>query len=161
MPPPRAIRYLSIGAGLVVLWIALPELWVLWSLTFANLLVKDNFPFSHFPLYSSHRDTNDYFFLTDEREQPIPARKFRIGAASLKKIFNAEIRAERKQGLKIGDLTQERRAQAGRRTLEAISQTLSRGAGRYRFLRLNHVSMRAEGDSIQSESEVVAELKIR
>lgn len=156
----QVLRVLLVGVGLILLWRAFPELWVVWSLTLGNLLLKENFPFSHYPMYARHHPTNHYFFLTDEREEPIPVREFRVGAGTLRKIFNAETRRMRGKGRTIGDLTTEQLAGAGRRTLELLVGASSRTASRHRVVRLHHVDLRYDGGAIRSKTTMIAELEI-
>jgi hypothetical protein len=62
------------------------------ALTLALYLVKEQFPFSNFPMYSNFDTEADVLFITDQADQPVPmSRVFRTGSAATKKVYKAEL----------------------------------------------------------------------
>lgn len=53
-------------------------------------LTKENFPFSHWPMYGDFAQNVDYVYFEDQKGDPIPAFLFRETSARLKRQFNSE-----------------------------------------------------------------------
>lgn len=58
------------------------------------LLLRENYPFSNFPMYSSFTHHTYYLYLADARGEAIRTRQFGLSSSALKKIFD---RARRKE----------------------------------------------------------------
>ncbi len=57
------------------------------------LALKENYPFSHFPMYSSFTDFTFYVYLTDAEGDPIPTETITyIRTGKIKKIFDSELK---------------------------------------------------------------------
>ena len=83
-------RY-GLVALLVVSCALVPDLTFLWGLTLLNFLCGDNFPFSRFSMYSHWTDFADYVYVTDEHDDPIATRRFRLSASTLQKLYHANV----------------------------------------------------------------------
>ena len=141
------------------------------GVTVACLIAKENFPFSHYPMYSNFEDQTYYVWLADGDDQPIPAQKvtyLRLGR--IKKIYNGGLLEVREQiGKEIGkkprkrDLTIAQRRAPGDETLRWIydnsrpeAQEVLRDSCP---LRLYQVDVRIEGNKVvEDPKELVGEL---
>ena len=61
--------------------------WLL-VMTVLCLALRENYPFSNFPMYSSFNNRTYYLYLTDARGNPIKTRQFGLSSSGLKKIFD-------------------------------------------------------------------------
>lgn len=67
---------------------SIPYLYVLIGITMVSLFVKENFPFSDFPMYKQFSREPFYVFVTDKNRKPIPVEKnFLQRTGRLKKIY--------------------------------------------------------------------------
>jgi hypothetical protein len=141
------------------------------ALTIACLIAKENFPFTHYPMYSNFEDQTYYVWLGDRDGEPIPAQKLtynRLGR--IKKIYNTYLQDVREQvGKETGkkprkrDLTLEQRRPPGDETLRWIyansrpeAQKVLRESAP---LRLYQVDVRIEGNQVvEDPAELVGEL---
>jgi hypothetical protein len=141
------------------------------GLTVACLIVKENFPFTHYPMYSNFEDQTYYVWLANHEDQAIPVQKVtynRLGR--IKKIYNTGLQAVRDEvGAATGekprkrDLSSAQRRGPGDTTLRWIyensrpeAQQILRDAAP---LRLYQVDIRIEGNQvIEDPRELVGEL---
>ena len=141
------------------------------GLTITCLVVKENYPFTHYPMYSNFDDQTYYVWLADRDGEPIPVQKLtyhRLG--KIKKIYNDDLQEVREEiGKKRGkkprkrDLTLEQRRGPGEGTLRWIyhnSRPVAQQALLERApLRLYHVTVRLADDQVvEDPPELVAEL---
>lgn len=66
-------------------------------LTLLCLVLRENYPFSHFPMYSSFSKKTYYLYLTDVDGNEIPTKPFAISNSTLRKIFDSRKRIARKR----------------------------------------------------------------
>lgn len=58
----------------------------------ALMIVKEQFPFSNFPMYSNIDAEADVVFITDQKDQPLPMDDvFRSGSSTAKKAYKKEL----------------------------------------------------------------------
>lgn len=141
------------------------------GMTFTCLVVKENFPFSHYPMYSNFEDETYYVWLAGHGDQPIPAQDLTyIRLGRIKKIYNSGLQDLRDEiGRATGkkprkrDLTAAQRRPSGDRTLQWIyansrpaAQAVMRESAP---LRLYQVDVRLDGGRVvESPAELVGEL---
>ncbi|MFT4548035.1 MAG: hypothetical protein ACI8XO_000037 [Verrucomicrobiales bacterium] len=141
------------------------------GVTIVCLVVKENFPFSHYPMYSNFEDQTYYVWLADREGEPIPAQTLtyhRLG--KIKKIYNDGLLDVReKVGREAGkkprkrDLTLEQRRAPGDETLRWIYDN-SRPAAQEILLgsaplRLYQVDVRIEDNQVvEDNAELVGQL---
>ena len=158
---PSLKRICGSGVLYVILCAAAPSLAVLWTFVLLNLLLRENFPFSHFPMYAGLLDFTDYVYLTDEHDQPIATRRFGLSASTLKKLYHARIRG----GTSIAALRKlsvEELRPAGREVLQSMlaRPRLRERPLTCRRLRLHQVNLRYRGGSFDAERFLVAEVPV-
>jgi len=95
----RYIRYIFIVLRALVIVIILLAFYfsslpvkILIILCVLNLLFRENFPFSHYPMYSKFSSDTRYIYITDENDNPIPLKTaFGIKSDFLKKVYMNEV----------------------------------------------------------------------
>jgi hypothetical protein len=152
----RALRGLVLGIALAgVLWTDVP-LRILLVLTLLNLLLRENFPFSHFPMYASFGDFTYYVFVADEHDEPLALRRvFGVSAPFLKKLYDGEVRAHRRAGRALSAMTPTELNRAG---LVALTHLWGRAPAGCRLLRLYQVNLRHDGRTVRETRMLVAEM---
>ena len=85
----------NIRAGLHRLWASFrPGRWpVFYALTILCLVLRENYPFSNFPMYSSFAKNSYYIYLADKTGEPLATRRFGLTTPGLKKIFESKRRS--------------------------------------------------------------------
>lgn len=139
-------------------------------LTAVCLIVKEQFPFSHFPMYQSFSDYSFSVYVADRDGEPLPVQAITSYKTSkLKKIFHDEQRAERERLERAGVdiegfrfMTAEQRRPAGERTLAWLFDK-TKPSGRAPLeaaapLRLYYIHLRVGEDGFEREVELIAEL---
>ncbi|HEY2712446.1 MAG TPA: hypothetical protein VGI60_08025 [Chthoniobacterales bacterium] len=66
--------------------------WLL-LVTVLCLVLRENYPFSHFPMYSSFSNETYFLYLTDAAGQPIATTRLGLSSSTLKKIFDRQRRS--------------------------------------------------------------------
>lgn len=127
-------------------------------------LVKEHYPFSHFPMYSKFKTTTYYVYLADKDNKPIPMLKVTGMLTSLlKKINDHELRRHKKQiGKRIADFSWEDRRGPGEATLQFVFKNMSSGAKQQvaplRPIRLHHVNLQLiDGIIVETDKEIARE----
>lgn len=138
--------------------------------TVVCLAVKEEFPFSHFPMYESFSDYSFVIYIADRDGEPIPVQSITSQKTSkLKKIFNKEQKQVRKRleaaGVEIAGyqfMTKEQRRPAGEKTLQWLYAN-SKGGGleelrKHAPLTLYYIHLRVGDDGFERETELIAEV---
>jgi hypothetical protein len=138
--------------------------------TVVCLAVKEEFPFSHFPMYESFSDYSFNVYVADRDGNPLPVQALTSHKTSkLKKIFSSEQDEVRKKleeaGEEVGGyrfMTKEQRRPAGEKTLEWLYRN-SKGSGLEALraaspLRLYYIHLRVGEDGFEREHELIAEV---
>jgi hypothetical protein len=100
---------------------------LVWFVLF-SLLVKENYPFSHFPMYKGFEDHTYYYYVASEN-QPLAAKPmFKVSVPRIKKLHGNLMEAladERDDGTRAYQLGPEGEAEAGRRLLDQLRAQMS------------------------------------
>lgn len=133
-------------------------------ITATCLLIQEQFPFSHFPMYSSFGRSTFYVYVTDSADQPLPTLStLGVSTPTLKKIYESEVRKEMERTPRASrtGLSLEQRRPAGERVLQRLVNSPrareNRNSGR-RGLRLYEMRISLEGRKLQKRTELIAEL---
>lgn len=131
------------------------------------LAFKENFPFSHFPMYKSFGDHTYYVFVADADGEPIPVQSItHVRTSRLKKIYDGQLREIQKNvDSRKRDLTPEQRRPAAEETLRWLYANTREEArpilDRSRVLRLYHADITLEdGAILQHDPELVGEFPV-
>lgn len=117
------------GKPLRMLWLRLPFP-AMMVLVLALYLIREQFPFSNFPMYSNISNEADVVFVTDQNDQPLPMKAlFKTGSASTKKTYKKELaELTNPAGRDSDHANAEERAAAGREALALLTSRLVRKA---------------------------------
>lgn len=125
-------------------------------------VVQENYPFSHFPMYSKFLPSTYYVYLADKNGDSIPMLSLTGMLTSLlKKIHKHEERLHKKKiDKRISDFTWEDRREPGEAALRFVFANLSPEARKklapYRPLRLRYVHLARENAQIMETDRVIA-----
>lgn len=91
-------------------------------LVLALYLIREEFPFSNFPMYSNINEEADVTFVTDQNDQPLPMKAlFKTSSGTSKKMYKKELGTlTNAQGRDSDHATAEERARAGRAVLDML-----------------------------------------
>ncbi len=132
-------------------------------LTFLCLCIRDQFPFSNFPMYSSFTNKTFYVYLADGTGQPVatPASTG-LRTSQLKKIYQSELHEEEQPpGRAQSRLTIEEKRAAGERVLATLkgSQWVRERSKLPPVVRLYEVNISFREGRFEKQSLLVAELQ--
>jgi hypothetical protein len=131
-------------------------------LTALCLVVREEYPFSHFPMYSSFGKTTYYVHLADGTGKPLATLPTAgMMTATLKKMYDSELRKEvaRLQSSRL-KLTLEQKRGVGERVLAALNSSLWVQQQRPEFarpLRIYEVNVAYTGGRFEKRSDLIAE----
>jgi hypothetical protein len=86
-----------------------------------GLTIKENFPFSHWPMYSNFTRQADYVYVINGKGEPLATATFSESAPRLRKQFQRELRSQN-NGTRTDAEIDER---AGRQVLKRLARRLS------------------------------------
>ncbi len=95
-------------------------------LVLALYLIREQFPFSNFPMYSRISEEADVVFVTDQDDQPLPMKAlFKTSSATSKKMYKKELAEITNPLGRDSELaTAEERRQAGAEVLDLLNGRL-------------------------------------
>lgn len=131
------------------------------------LLLKENYPFSHFPMYSRFSDRTYYVYVTDRAGDPIPVQSITyIRTSRIKKVYDGNLgRIKENLDKDKRELSPEERAPAGAAALEWLYQTtrdeMKPTLDRLGGLQLHSVEVRLQdGETVEMPAELVGEIAL-
>ena len=133
-------------------------------LTAACLVLREQYPFSHFPMYSSFGDNTYYVHLADGTGKPLPTLPTTgMMTATLKKMYDTELRKEvARLRRSRRRLTTEEKRPAGERVLLALNRSLWAQQQAPQFsppLRIYEVNISCSAGRFEKRSELIAEAR--
>jgi len=132
-------------------------------LTFLCLALKEQYPFSNFPMYSTFENKTYYVHLADGADQPVPtAEALGLATSTLKKIYDGEVRRElRRLQVRREHLTAEQKQAIGGPVLARLKKaSAAQGAvGIPEVLRLYQVDIALAGGRFEKRRSFIAELR--
>ena len=124
--------------------------------------VKEWYPFSHFPMYSSFARHTSYLYIADANNEPLPMQTlFGVRTSNLKKIYKTELKKiARSKGVSESKLADEDKFAAGVAVLTYLRRTggSNAAAARVPTLKLYNVEIRLRDRKIEKEAEHIATL---
>jgi hypothetical protein len=122
-----------------------------------SLVLKETYPFSHFPMYSSPRATRFYYLVTDSEGQPLPVAK--LTGVTPPKIgkMHARKRQERSSALdKAGEDRAKRNYEIGREICAMLrDQATRRGQALPPGIQLIRVEVRYNDGKLEETREIL------
>lgn len=129
-------------------------------MTLLCLVLRENYPFSHFPMYASFSKRSYYLYLADAKGDEIPTRPFAISNSGLRKIYDSDYRIARKRFSDSGSARVRLAEDAAGKELLRYLESLP-GANAQVKMRLAHAQVRRidihqEGSQILFQTRIVA-----
>ncbi len=134
-----------------------------WLLIMALLCLglRENYPFSHFPMYSSFAHRTYLIYLSDRQGEPVRTKEFGLSSSTLKKIFD---RGRRRELMRFKDrgsarvpLAEEAAAQSLLRYLEGLVRRKPEAAPLLPGLQVHHAYLHQEAGEIRLETHLLAQ----
>jgi hypothetical protein len=142
-------------------WIRRTRCKCLLVMTLLGLVLRENYPVSNFPMYSSFIAEAYYLYLTNAEGTPLATRRFGLTAYELKKIFDRHGRKELKRYRKSEDQPVLLAEEAAGRSLLAYLDDISAGnSGAKKLLaglQVRYVLIAQHGDELRQETRIVAQ----
>ena len=134
------------------------------ALTVTCLLVREQFPFSDFSMYSSFTNKTFYVHLADGAGKPVAApASTGLRTSQLKKIYQRELRKEaQRPGRPRQEMTAEEKRAAGERVLASLrdSQWAQRESSNFpSVVRLYEVNILLREGRFEKQSLLIAEAR--
>lgn len=133
--------------------------WLL-VMTVLCLALRENYPFSNFPMYSSFNNRTYYLYLTDARGNPIKTRQFGLSSSGLKKIFDRYRRQElirfQKSGSERVRLAEDSAGRLLLRYLDGLPAARPEAGELLAGLQVHHVRIFERDNALRLESHTVA-----
>jgi hypothetical protein len=133
--------------------------WLL-VMTVLCLALRENYPFSNFPMYSSFNNRTYYLYLTDAQGNAIKTRRFGLSSSGLKKIFDRYRRQEldrfKESGSERVRLAEESAGQLLIGYLDGLSAKRPAARGLLAGLQVQHVRISERDDVLRLETHPVA-----
>jgi hypothetical protein len=147
--------------GAALAWLRRTRCQWLLVMLLLGLVLRENYPFSHFPMFSSFTRKTYFIHLADAHGRSLRTRQFGLSNSALKKIFD---RARRKELNRFADAGEKRvplaEAAAARSLLHYLDGlTIARPAAKKLLpgLQVEHVRVRQKGDAILLEKKSLAQ----
>ena len=159
----RLFNPLRFRAGLPALWrLFHPTRWpALFGLTILCLIIRENYPFSNFPMYSSFAKSSYYIYLADAQGRPLATSRFGLTTPGVKKIFDSKRRAELRRGKEATgpNATWADRAAGASllRYLEGLPAVQRQRPSLLPGLQVRRVNLLWEAGRIETATEIVAQ----
>ncbi len=147
--------------GSVLAWLRRTRCKWLLIMTLLCLVLRENYPFSHFPMFSSFSRKTYFLHLADAHGAPLKTRQFGLSNSAMKKIFD---RFRRKNLKRFADAGKERVPLAEAAAAESLLRyldglTKSRPAAKKLLpgLQIEHVKVHQEDDAMLLETKTLAQ----
>ncbi len=131
-------------------------------ITLAGLILREEFPFSNFPMYSSFTNKASYVFLATASGEPLPTvLTAGMLTGNLKKVFDADLQKARRSAGARGKVTDEERRAAGERVLAGVKawQATQTGPGAAApVARLYQVNVFLHNHHFEKQTTLLAEV---
>ncbi len=131
------------------------------------LILKENYPFSNFPMYSSFSDHTFFVYIADANDQPIAIEVLTaIRTGRLKKVYDTQLRAiAKKLGKRKREVTVEERHDIGLETLHwffsSSRDEVKPYLKKYKLIKLYHVDITIVDRKVTEQlPQLVAELDL-
>lgn len=133
--------------------------WLL-VMTLLCLGLRENYPFSNFPMYSSFSHRTYFLYLTDARGEPIKTPQFGLSSSALKKIFDRARRQELEHFENSGSarvaLAEQAAAQSLLRYLDGLAAGQPCARKLVAGLQVRQVRVQQEADALLLETRTLA-----
>lgn len=126
-----------------------------------GLTLRENYPFSHFPMYSTFSRRTYFIYLSNSAGEPRRTRDLGLSSSGLKKIFDRYRREELLRFANAGDqrvpLAEEAAGEDLLHYLDGLTASRPARTERLRDAEIRHVTISQENDSLILGTKVIAE----
>lgn len=139
-------------------WLAATHCKWLLAVTLGCLVVREEYPFSNFPMYAGFGPSTSYVFLTDANDQPLPTvEATALSTPRLKKVFSNELARARRA--KQHPLSPEEKRQVAKQLLDKLQAfAAKREPGKWPDVwRIYEVSISFQDRELKKQSELLAQ----
>jgi hypothetical protein len=134
---------------------------LLFILTVLNLVVRENYPFSHYPMYATFSKYSNFVYITDQEDKPIPMLKvFGLKSNFIKKIYMDEVmKISAKKNKEPWDLSVSDLNKPGQTALVYLisNVNLSEVAKSFRSIKLYDTTIYLSEGKVQKNRRLVCE----
>ncbi|MFN2476755.1 MAG: hypothetical protein ABR526_10505 [Chthoniobacterales bacterium] len=131
-------------------------------ITLAGLILREEFPFSNFPMYSSFTRKASYVYLATASGEPLPTVPTAgMLTGNLKKVFETDLKQARSHAGARGKVTDEERRAAGERVLAGVKAwqaTQTGPAAAAPVARLYQVNILLHNQRFERQTRLLAEV---
>lgn len=144
----------------VLVWLRHTRCQWLLVMILLGLGLRENYPFSHFPMFSSFSNRTYFIHLADAHGVALKTRSFGLSNSAMKKIFDRYRRAELKHFADVGServpLAEAAAGQSLMRYLDGLTAAKPAARKMLRGLQIQHVNVHQESDNLVFETRTVA-----
>jgi hypothetical protein len=141
-------------------WLKSTRLKCLLVMTLLCLGLRENYPFSNFPMFSSFYGHTYLLYLTDAQGTAVSSRRLGLQTSALKKIFDTQRRAELKKTSgpwkARGALVEHMAGEALLRYIDRQGSVQPQIRNLLHGLRVQYVTIRLEGHDLVFEKRTIA-----
>lgn len=125
------------------------------------LVLQENYPFSHFPMYSSFANRTYLIYLADAQGRPIATTRFGLSSSALKKIFDRYRRVALKKfegsGKERVSLAEKAAAESVLRYLEGLTERHPMARQPISGVQVRHVHIEQKSGALLFETLTLAQ----
>jgi hypothetical protein len=133
--------------------------WLL-AMTLLSLGLRENYPFSHFPMFSSFSNHTYFIHLADADGTALRTRQFGLSNSGMKKIFDRYRRAELNHFANAGNervpLAEAAAGQSLLRYLDGLAAARPAARKLLPGLQVQHVKVQQESNNLVFETRTIA-----
>ncbi len=122
--------------------------------------VRENYPFSNFPMYSRFANHTYFLYLTNRQGRPVATPRYGLSTTTLDKIFDRYRRSELKKLQNAGPerdrLSQERAAESLLHYLDGLAAAHPRSRKLLRGVQVNYGRVYQESGALRLETRTLA-----
>jgi len=146
--------------SLVDFWNRIP-LKAMLALTIACLLVREQYPFSNFPMFGSFVGQTYYLYLADQSGKPLPALAFSVPTNGIKKFYDGRLRKLKKASRKGEKLASMDDRAVAEETLRYLISRRNKRPPELTTIQLVRVDISVANNQIMKKKRITAEIPIR
>ena len=124
------------------------------------LTLRENYPFSNFPMYSTFANHDYYIYLANAQGRPLATPAFGLSTSTLKKIFDRYRRAELEKFQKAGSARASRAEEAAGRLLldylNGLTATQPKAKKLLRGMRVEYVRIDQRSGALLMDTRTLA-----
>ncbi len=146
--------------GALLAWVRRTRCKWLLVMVLLGLVLRENYPFSQFPMFSSFSSRTYFIHLADARGSALKTRQFGLSNSGMKKIFDRYRREELRRFADAGDarvrLAEDAAAQSLLRYLDGLTAARPAAKKLLPGLQIQHVRVQQQDDALLLDRKTLA-----